>query len=222
MCTRGHWRPAEDERLRELVERYGPHNWNAIAEKLQGRSGKSCRLRWFNQLDPRINRSPFTEEEEELLLTAHRIHGNRGLCRQRSTPYAKTSLSYHPQNPSQPQITPRFPLLLYKLNQGFPHHTCSPLDPTHCVAISQDQKKQAIEFYDFLQVNTDSNRSEVTDNSRRDEDEEVINKQCNSTQRRGLLLRFLVPGKLLGMMFLSVKHSSLTSIPCKEKKGRRN
>lgn len=39
MCTRGHWRPAEDEKLRELVERYGPHNWNAIAEKLQGRSG---------------------------------------------------------------------------------------------------------------------------------------------------------------------------------------
>lgn len=39
MCSRGHWRPAEDEKLRELVERYGPHNWNAIAEKLHGRSG---------------------------------------------------------------------------------------------------------------------------------------------------------------------------------------
>ena len=34
-------------------------------------------MRWFNQLDPRINRSPFTEEEEERLLTSHRIHGNR-------------------------------------------------------------------------------------------------------------------------------------------------
>jgi transcription factor MYB, plant len=40
-------------------------------------SGKSCRLRWFNQLDPRINRSPFTEEEEERLLASHQIHGNR-------------------------------------------------------------------------------------------------------------------------------------------------
>lgn len=39
--------------------------------------GKSCRLRWFNQLDPRINRRPFTEEEEERLLAAHRIHGNK-------------------------------------------------------------------------------------------------------------------------------------------------
>ncbi|OAY70039.1 Transcription factor MYB44, partial [Ananas comosus] len=77
MCTRGHWRPSEDEKLKELVACYGPHNWNAIAEKLQGRSGKSCRLRWFNQLDPRINRSPFTEEEEERLLASHRIYGNR-------------------------------------------------------------------------------------------------------------------------------------------------
>ncbi|XP_020259461.1 transcription factor MYB52-like [Asparagus officinalis] len=76
-CPRGHWRPGEDEKLRQLVEKYGPQNWNSIAEKLQGRSGKSCRLRWFNQLDPRINRKPFTEEEEERLLAAHRVHGNK-------------------------------------------------------------------------------------------------------------------------------------------------
>ncbi|XP_009360693.1 transcription factor MYB63-like [Pyrus x bretschneideri] len=76
-CPRGHWRPAEDEKLRQLVEQYGAQNWNSIAEKLQGRSGKSCRLRWFNQLDPKINRRPFSEEEEERLLAAHRIHGNK-------------------------------------------------------------------------------------------------------------------------------------------------
>ncbi|KAK1310733.1 Transcription factor MYB44 [Acorus calamus] len=76
-CPRGHWRPSEDEKLRQLVEKHGPQNWNSIAEKLQGRSGKSCRLRWFNQLDPRINRRPFTEEEEERLLAAHRVHGNK-------------------------------------------------------------------------------------------------------------------------------------------------
>ena len=38
-CPRGHWRPAEDEKLRRLVDEYGPQNWNSIAEKLQGRSG---------------------------------------------------------------------------------------------------------------------------------------------------------------------------------------
>ncbi|CAO2180281.1 unnamed protein product [Urochloa humidicola] len=77
LCARGHWRPAEDAKLKELVAQHGPQNWNLIAEKLDGRSGKSCRLRWFNQLDPRINRRAFSEEEEERLLAAHRAYGNK-------------------------------------------------------------------------------------------------------------------------------------------------
>ncbi|KAJ7567013.1 hypothetical protein O6H91_02G128500 [Diphasiastrum complanatum] len=77
LCGRGHWRPSEDEKLRELVALHGPQNWNLISERLKGRSGKSCRLRWFNQLDPSINRQPFSEDEEERLLRAHRIHGNK-------------------------------------------------------------------------------------------------------------------------------------------------
>jgi transcription factor MYB, plant len=41
LCARGHWRPAEDAKLKELVALYGPQNWNLIAEKLEGRSGTS-------------------------------------------------------------------------------------------------------------------------------------------------------------------------------------
>ncbi|KAL9264074.1 Transcription factor CSA-like protein [Drosera capensis] len=85
-CTRGHWTPGEDAKLTQLVAQLGPHNWNLIAEKLEGRSdlsfceenaGKSCRLRWFNQLDPRIIRRPFTEEEEQRLKAAHRAYGSK-------------------------------------------------------------------------------------------------------------------------------------------------
>lgn len=39
LCARGHWRPAEDAKLKELVSLYGPQNWNLIAQKLEGRSG---------------------------------------------------------------------------------------------------------------------------------------------------------------------------------------
>lgn len=39
LCARGHWRPVEDSKLKELVALYGPQNWNLIAEKLEGRSG---------------------------------------------------------------------------------------------------------------------------------------------------------------------------------------
>jgi len=38
-------------------------------------SGKSCRLRWRNHLDPGVNRNPFTREEEERLLAAQEVHG---------------------------------------------------------------------------------------------------------------------------------------------------
>lgn len=34
-------------------------------------------MRWFNQLDPRINRRAFSDEEEERLLAAHKIYGNK-------------------------------------------------------------------------------------------------------------------------------------------------
>lgn len=77
VCSRGHWRPEEDSKLKQLVALHGPQNWNLIAEKLQGRSGKSCRLRWFNQLDPRINKAAFSEEEKERLMAAHRVYGNK-------------------------------------------------------------------------------------------------------------------------------------------------
>ncbi|KAJ6753134.1 MYB PROTEIN-RELATED [Salix koriyanagi] len=77
ICNKGHWRPAEDSKLKELVALHGPQNWNHIAEKLQGRSGKSCRLRWFNQLDPKINSTAFNEDEEERLMAAHRVYGNK-------------------------------------------------------------------------------------------------------------------------------------------------
>ncbi|KAF8098355.1 hypothetical protein N665_0268s0024 [Sinapis alba] len=74
---RNHWKPFEDDKLKQLVEQYGPRNWSIIGQHLSGRTRKSCRQRWCNQLAPYINKRPFTKEEEERLLEAHRIHGNR-------------------------------------------------------------------------------------------------------------------------------------------------
>jgi len=39
------WQPAEDDRLLELVQRFGPHRWGKIASHLPGRIGKQCRER---------------------------------------------------------------------------------------------------------------------------------------------------------------------------------
>ncbi|MCL7039523.1 hypothetical protein MKW94_011076 [Papaver nudicaule] len=75
--VKGTWSPKEDELLTQLVTKYGPRNWNHISNGIPGRSGKSCRLRWFNQLDPALKRKPFTDEEDALIIKAHAIHGNR-------------------------------------------------------------------------------------------------------------------------------------------------
>lgn len=58
--VKGPWSPDEDTILSRLVEKFGPRNWSLIARGIPGRSGKSCRLRWCNQLDPSVERKPFT------------------------------------------------------------------------------------------------------------------------------------------------------------------
>ncbi|WVZ17604.1 hypothetical protein V8G54_010586 [Vigna mungo] len=58
--VKGPWSPEEDAILSRLVSKFGARNWSLIARGISGRSGKSCRLRWCNQLDPSVKRKPFT------------------------------------------------------------------------------------------------------------------------------------------------------------------
>ncbi|CAN4106057.1 unnamed protein product [Withania somnifera] len=75
--VKGPWSPEEDAILSRLVGNFGARNWSLIARGIPGRSGKSCRLRWCNQLDPAVKRKPFTDEEDRIILQAHAIHGNK-------------------------------------------------------------------------------------------------------------------------------------------------
>ena len=54
-----------------LVAQYGPKRWSLIASNLPGRTGKQCRERWHNQLDPNIKKECWTDEEDRVLLQAH-------------------------------------------------------------------------------------------------------------------------------------------------------
>jgi myb proto-oncogene protein len=44
---------------------------------LEGRSGKQCRERYHNHLDPRINKLPWTQQEENIIFVAHKHQGNK-------------------------------------------------------------------------------------------------------------------------------------------------
>ena len=75
--TRGPWTEEEDKKLLKLVESYGPRKWTAIAEELPGRSGKQCRERWHNHLNPNVNRQAWSESEDRQILECHMKIGNR-------------------------------------------------------------------------------------------------------------------------------------------------
>lgn len=75
--VKGAWTPEEDAIVIRLVEIHGTKKWSVIAKDLNGRLGKQCRERWYNHLDPSINKSEWTAEEDQALLDAHAVLGNR-------------------------------------------------------------------------------------------------------------------------------------------------
>ncbi|KAJ9560172.1 hypothetical protein OSB04_005332 [Centaurea solstitialis] len=74
---KGPWSPEEDELLQSLVHKHGARNWSLISKSIAGRSGKSCRLRWCNQLSPEVEHRAFTAEEDEKIVKAHARFGNK-------------------------------------------------------------------------------------------------------------------------------------------------
>jgi hypothetical protein len=70
--TKGTWKEKEDKQLISLVSSYGPQNWTRIAEFIPHRSGKQCRERWHNHLNPNINKQKWSVEEDRILIEAHK------------------------------------------------------------------------------------------------------------------------------------------------------
>ncbi|XP_015078703.1 transcription factor MYB86-like [Solanum pennellii] len=75
---KGLWSPEEDEKLYNYITRFGVGCWSSVP-KLAGlqRCGKSCRLRWINYLRPDLKRGMFSQEEEDMIITLHKVLGNR-------------------------------------------------------------------------------------------------------------------------------------------------
>ena len=72
------WSEEEDKLITMLVNKYGTGNWTLISNKMgHNRSGKQCRERWYNQLNPNVKKNNWTEEEESILFTKHMQLGNK-------------------------------------------------------------------------------------------------------------------------------------------------
>ena len=77
------WIQEEDDALRKLVGKYGIRKWaivsKEISKKFRGysRTGKQCRERWHNHLDPNVAKGPLRSDEEKVIFDAHKRLGNK-------------------------------------------------------------------------------------------------------------------------------------------------
>ena len=80
----GIWSSEEDSTLKDLLKK-GIEKWGQIANLLNKefhkglkiRSGKQCKERWNNYINPEINRGPWEIDEDILLLENYKVHGNK-------------------------------------------------------------------------------------------------------------------------------------------------
>ncbi|KAH6766424.1 myb domain protein 2 [Perilla frutescens var. hirtella] len=75
---KGTWSSQEDSLLINYIAIHGEGRWNFVArDSGLRRTGKSCRLRWKNYLQPNLRRGNFTVEEQLRIVDLHCAYGNR-------------------------------------------------------------------------------------------------------------------------------------------------
>ncbi|KAG6530094.1 hypothetical protein ZIOFF_012315 [Zingiber officinale] len=67
--AKGGWTPQEDETLRRAVEIYKGRCWKKIAESFPNRTEVQCLHRWQKVLNPELIKGPWTQEEDEQIIS---------------------------------------------------------------------------------------------------------------------------------------------------------
>ncbi|ELP94054.1 transcription factor MYB23, putative [Entamoeba invadens IP1] len=71
------WDIKEDAKLLEAVRKYGESKWVEIAEMVGTRSRKQCRERYINHLNPTIDNSKWSTEEDMTILRQYALIGSK-------------------------------------------------------------------------------------------------------------------------------------------------
>ena len=67
-CRHKKWTKEEDNKLRQLVNKFGDKNWRILANSMENRNPRQCRERWQYYLNPFLKISHWTKEEDELII----------------------------------------------------------------------------------------------------------------------------------------------------------
>ena len=71
------WTLLEDKKLSEIILSSKSINWSVIASKMKTRNARQCQERWEYYLSPNVNNSPWSPEEDALLIQKYSIIGSR-------------------------------------------------------------------------------------------------------------------------------------------------
>ncbi|CEL03819.1 hypothetical protein ASPCAL04961 [Aspergillus calidoustus] len=72
---KGPWTEAEDDRLRKAIERHGT-KWAIVASAVGTRLPDQCSKRWSHAINPEIDHSPWTPQEDQMLIQNVNKHGH--------------------------------------------------------------------------------------------------------------------------------------------------
>ena len=76
----------EDERIKQLVKKFGTGHWDLIAHFMERRTAKQCRDRYSNYLIPGYFQGEWSKEEDELLIQLYKKNGPKWSVLQRYFP----------------------------------------------------------------------------------------------------------------------------------------
>jgi Myb-like DNA-binding domain len=94
---KGRWDAAEDEVLLSAVATFGVGAWARVAAGVPGRTDVQCRERYVNCLAPGLDKTPWRDEEDDLLRsTVAELRGSDG-----KVPWAKVALKCDPRTDYQ-------------------------------------------------------------------------------------------------------------------------
>ncbi|KAJ7198314.1 hypothetical protein GGX14DRAFT_573551 [Mycena pura] len=72
--VKGGWSPDEDQRLLKAIDCYG-QRWSLVSSMVQTRNSDQCAKRWCDTLNPAIDRTAWSAEQDDLLIQAVDEHG---------------------------------------------------------------------------------------------------------------------------------------------------
>jgi hypothetical protein len=75
--VKGPWTVSEDKKLIEWVNKNGAMKWSLCSENIPGRSGKQCRERWYNNLNPNLVKGNWSPKEDYMIFKLYTQIGSK-------------------------------------------------------------------------------------------------------------------------------------------------